>query len=117
MTLDDYFSVHYRICHAWTVHLSKSRSDITPPHLGIRALRICYFIWKHPGCPLKEVAEAVSISHATTSLLVDQLCRQRLLRREWSESDRRSIRLSATRNVDEFLVYLETKLAELDRVP
>jgi len=117
MTLDDYFSVHYRICHAWTMLLDRSRSGMTPPRLGIRALRICHFIWKHPGCPLKEVAEAVSISHATTSQLVDQLCRRQLLCREWSESDRRSIRLSTTRNVSEFLAYLEDKLAELDRVP
>ena len=118
MTLDDYFQVHYQICHAWIAFLGRNHSDMSVPHrLGIRALRICYFIWKHPDCPLKEVAGAVSISRATTSQLVDSLCRQKLLQREWSESDRRRIQLSTMRNTGTFLAHLEKRLAEIGPLP
>jgi len=118
MTLEDYFRVHYRICHAWIAFLRQNHFDISIPHrLGIRAVEICYFVWKHPDCPLKEVADAVSISRATTSQLVDLLCRQKLLRRDWNQSDRRYIRLSTMQSTGTFLAGLEEQLAQIGPFP
>lgn len=118
MTLDDYFNVHSRIHHAWIAFLNRNRPAGVPEnHLGIRALGICYFIWKHPNCMLNEVADAVANCRATTSLLVDSLCREQLLNREQCKTDRRRICLSVREGIRDFLFSLEAELTTLPPLP
>ena len=102
MKSDQFFNIYQTLCKEWEAFLLSNGIKLMT-HPGIRILSVCYYISRHPGCSLNEVAREFGITAGTASNLVDSLCRRGFLERIQSETDRRSICLTTTPRLNAFL--------------
>ncbi len=107
MKTDQFFDAYRTLCREWELFLASNGIRLIS-HPGIRVLSVCYYIYRHPGCSLNEVAGEFGITAGTASNLVETLCRRRFLKRTPSRADRRSICLTTTPHLNTFLKKVET---------
>ena len=114
MTPDEFFRLYREFGRRWTVFLrGSSPANTAAPHAGgFKALHICYYAFRHPGCALHESAAAVGLSTGAASALVDSLCGRGLLLRTPAHHDRRRIELRTTGRFDEFFRKLCSEMAK-----
>ncbi|HJH02406.1 MAG TPA: MarR family winged helix-turn-helix transcriptional regulator [Victivallis vadensis] len=98
-----FFLIYRELCRAWKIYLKEHFSKAATPHAGFRTLHLCFYIFRHPECSLREVAEIAGLSAGAASALVDALCDSGLLNRAPSPADRRRICLTVTPAIAAFL--------------
>ena len=96
MDLDDFLTIHREISRLWNGFLARHTPRGESALHGFRLLQFCRHINDHPGCPLRDAAEAAGITSGTASAWAETLCRRELLRREPFREDRRRVRLRTT---------------------
>lgn len=84
-----------RIIRATDLHskkLGKNTSLTTPQLLVLQTIRL------QPSASVNQVAEAVNLSQATVSSILDRLEKRELIVRERSQTDKRRVKLTLTQH-------------------
>ena len=94
MNAADFFDKYTVIEISWKEFLKKNLSYRNSSALGMTALRICYYITKHPDCSLKEVAISLAISLGSASQMVQAMTIGGILKCTTDTTDRRRISIT-----------------------
>lgn len=77
--------------------------------LTMSQLRVLYMLQAAPGTPAGAVAAQLKVRPSTATGIVDRLVRQKLVRRERDDVDRRRVRISLTDKGREVITELDVR--------
>lgn len=77
--------------------------------LTMSQLRVLYMLQAAPGTPAGAVAAQLKVRPSTATGIVDRLVRQKLVRRERDDVDRRRVRISLTDKGREVITELDAR--------
>lgn len=95
MNAETFFENYAVLENHWKEFIQQEIPNRTSSALGMTALRICYYVIKHPNCALKEIALSLDISLGSASQMVQAMTVGGLLQCTPNQEDRRRISIKS----------------------
>ncbi len=99
---DSIISLHYRI-------VNEFRKKSKEFGFSFSQMEVLRFVVENKDTTMKEIAEHLQIKPPSATVIVDTLCKKKLLKREVDKKDKRITKISFTENIWKFFQSVKCK--------